>query len=179
MYGAHGALFLPVTRSIKCFEDGLGDLQPIFIWITQERKWMAGELDKSKDGLPHPLVPALKSVCPNCAKGPLFDGFLKARASCTNCGADFSKLDTADGPAVFIILVVSVLVIVPAVVVELIYQPPYWVFVVIFLPLIVALPLLFLRPFKALMFALQFRFTALEGRIDDEVREESEERGSP
>jgi uncharacterized protein (DUF983 family) len=134
------------------------------------------EPSQTERDLPHPLVSAIKSACPNCAKGPLFEGFLKLRSSCNVCGTDFSKLETGDGPAVFIILVVSVLVVVPAFVVELKFQPSYWVFAVIFLPLIVALPLLFLRPFKALMFALQFRFSALEGRLDDGIENEPEEK---
>lgn len=109
-----------------------------------------------------PAKSGLRMKCPRCGTGPLFDGFLKVRAECPACKQNFSSLDTADGPAVFIVLIASTLVLVPAFIVEFVYSPPYWVYGVTFVPLLIALCLGLLRPCKALMFALQFHFKALE-----------------
>lgn len=111
--------------------------------------------------------------CPNCGKGPLFEGFLTVRTTCPVCDQDFSALDTADGPAVFIMLIASTLVLVPAFIVEFVYSPPYWVYGVTFLPLLVVLCLGFLRPFKSLMFAFQFHFNAAEGTLVNDEQDET------
>jgi uncharacterized protein (DUF983 family) len=52
-----------------------------------------------------------------------------------------------------------------ALVVEFVYQPPYWVHAVLWLPLIVATTLLPLRFIKGLMIALQYHHKAAEGRL--------------
>jgi uncharacterized protein (DUF983 family) len=36
-------------------------------------------------------------------QGPLFDGFLKLRSFCEECGLDHSFADPADGPAFFVL----------------------------------------------------------------------------
>ena len=62
---------------------------------------------------PNPLASGLRGRCPNCGEGYLFDGFLKVARSCEACGYDFSKADSGDGPAVFVILI-AILVFRPA-----------------------------------------------------------------
>ena len=51
--------------------------------------------------------------------------------------------------------------------VDLAYRPPIWVHLVLWLPLTVALCLLFLRPFKGVLVALQFHHRAAEVRNDE------------
>jgi len=75
-------------------------------------------------------------------------------------------VDSGDGPAVFIILVAGFVIVGLALIVEVSYQPPYWVHAAIFLPLAVLVPLGLLRPFKATLIALQFHNRAREGRQD-------------
>lgn len=110
--------------------------------------------------------------CPRCGKGPLFEGFLKVRSNCPSCHQDFASLDTGDGPAVFIMLIASILVLVPAFIIEFVYSPPFWIYGVTAVPLLIALSLGLLRPAKALMFALQFHFKAAEGSLSEEGGEE-------
>lgn len=87
------------------------------------------------------------------------------------CGLDLSNQDTGDGPAVFIILIVGAIVVAGALVVELVYTPPYWVHAVLWVPLMLGLSLLLLRPCKAVLFALQYHYKAEEGRqIEDNPR---------
>lgn len=112
-----------------------------------------------------PFAAGLKGRCPRCGRGRLFAGFLRTAPRCDDCGLDFGFADSGDGPAVFIILVVGFIVVGAALAVEVLYQPPYWLHGLLWLPLTVLLSLGLLRPFKATLLALQFRHKAEEGRL--------------
>lgn len=115
-----------------------------------------------------PLMAGLLCRCPRCGEGALFSGFLGLRASCDACGLDYGFADSGDGPAVFIILLVGFIVVGAALVVEALYQPPYWMHALLWLPAAVLLCLGLLRPFKALLIAQQYRHKAEEGRLASE-----------
>jgi len=108
------------------------------------------------------LVAGLQCRCPRCGKGPLFDGYLKIAPACTVCGLGFAGNDTGDGPAFFIMMPLCILTAVVALVFELKAEPPLWVHMVIW-PLFIALIAgLTLRPVKAIMVALQYRYRNVE-----------------
>jgi len=65
-----------------------------------------------------PFWTGLKMRCPRCGQGRLFTGFLTIRPACDTCSLDYSSQDTADGPAVMIILLVGALVTAAALIVE-------------------------------------------------------------
>ena len=69
----------------------------------------------------------LRGYCPRCGRGKLFAGFLALAPRCEHCGLDFSFADSADGPAFFVMFISGFIVAGSALVVELIYAPPYWV----------------------------------------------------
>ena len=112
-----------------------------------------------------PFLTGLACRCPRCGKGRLFAGFLSLVPSCEVCGLDLSFANSGDGPAVFIIFVVSPIVIAMAVILEALVHPAPYVHLIIWLPVTVLLCLALLRPFKATMIALQYRHDAKEGRI--------------
>ena len=95
--------------------------------------------------------------CPRCGKGRLYSGFLTLRPNCEACGLDYAFIDAGDGPAVFIIMIAGAIVVGCALIVEVKYQPPFWVHAALWLPLILATTLLPLRSMKALLIALQFQ----------------------
>ena len=105
--------------------------------------------------------------CPRCGKGKLYGGFLSLRPNCEAGGLDYAFIDTGDGPAIFIIMIAGAIVVGAALIVEVKYQPPYWLHAVLWLPLILATTLLPLRSMKALLIALQFHHKAAEGRLID------------
>lgn len=107
----------------------------------------------------------LRCRCPRCGKGPLFNGYLKIAPACTVCGLDYGFADAGDGPAVFVVLVAGAIIAASAAIVELTFHPPYWMHLVIWLPVTVGLCLALLPPFKATLFALQYRHDAGEGRL--------------
>lgn len=94
----------------------------------------------------------------------MFDGYLKVRARCSHCGLDFTAVDSGDGPAVFVIFIVGFAVTFTALAVEIAFEPPVWLHLVLWVPAIVGGTLLLLPPLKALMIALQYRHSAGEGR---------------
>jgi uncharacterized protein (DUF983 family) len=112
-----------------------------------------------------PIRRGLSARCPRCGEGALFDGFLTLKPRCERCGLDYSFADSADGPAVFVIFLSGFIVVFAALVVEFLYQPPYWLHALLWLPLIVVTTLLPLRPMKGLMIALQYHHKAAEGRL--------------
>lgn len=97
----------------------------------------------------------LRGRCPNCSEGSLFDGYLKFARECVSCGYDYHKNDIADGPAVFVILAASILVVPFAFVYQIKADAPVWLTLLLFVPLIIGVCLLLLRPFRGLMFAMQ------------------------
>jgi uncharacterized protein (DUF983 family) len=115
----------------------------------------------------NPVLAGLACRCPACGQGALFDGYLSVSRRCQACGMDLSAADSGDGPAVFIVLVVGVLVCFSALFTEIAFHPPVWVHLVIWLPLAAILVLALLRPFKGVMLALQFHHRASEAGHDD------------
>ena len=105
--------------------------------------------------------------CPRCGKGKLYAGFLTLRPRCESCGLDYAFIDSGDGPAVFIIMIAGAVVVGAALIVEVKYQPPFWLHAALWLPLILATTLLPLRAMKSLLIALQFHHKAAEGRLID------------
>jgi uncharacterized protein (DUF983 family) len=115
---------------------------------------------------PLPIARGLRGRCPSCGKGRLFKGFLTLRPRCESCGLDFGFADSGDGPAVFVILIGGGIVVFAALITEVVYQPPYWVHAVLWLPLILLVTLVPLRLLKGLLIALQYHHKAAEGRLE-------------
>lgn len=115
----------------------------------------------------NPIAVGLSGRCPRCGQGRLFKGFLNLAPRCTACGLDFSFADSADGPAVFVILIVGFLIAGAALLTEIAYSPPIWVHLVLWLPLVLLLCLGMLRPLKGLLVALQYHHRAEQGRLHD------------
>jgi uncharacterized protein (DUF983 family) len=91
----------------------------------------------------------------------LFSGLLSVRQACEICGLDLSAQDAGDGPAVFAILLLGMLVVGLAALVEINFSPPVWVHLLLWAPLIVIGAVALLRPLKAGLIALQYRHRRL------------------
>jgi uncharacterized protein (DUF983 family) len=115
---------------------------------------------------PSPFSTGLNGRCPRCGEGKMFSGYLKVRPSCAACGLDFSFADSADGPAVFIMLFAGFAILGGALWLDITYEPPVWVHLAIWLPLALILCLGLLRPMKGIAIALQYANKAEEGRLE-------------
>ena len=105
--------------------------------------------------------------CPRCGQGKLYAGFLSLALSCEVCGLDYAFIDSGDGPAIFIIMLAGAIVVACVLIVEVKYQPPFWLHATLWLPLILITTLLPLRSMKSLLIALQFHHKAAPGRLVD------------
>jgi len=114
-----------------------------------------------------PAVPAaaLRGLCPRCGSPGLFDGMTRFAGRCRVCGLDFAAFNVGDGPAAFLILIVGAIVTALALTVELAFAPPFWVHILLWVPLTLALVIGLLRVAKAALLALEYRNAAREGRL--------------
>ena len=120
-----------------------------------------------KPSLPQSIMTGLAGRCPACHEGSLFSGFLTVNKKCEACGLDYSFADAGDGPAIFVILISGFIVVGAALIVEVVYQPPFWLHAVLWGPLILVVTLLPLRLLKGLLIVLQYHHDAAEGRFHE------------
>jgi uncharacterized protein (DUF983 family) len=112
-----------------------------------------------------PLKTGISGKCPRCGRGNLFDGYLTLAGACSRCGLSYEFADGGDGAAWFVMLFVCVAGVGTILGVEAAYSPPYWVHVLIAIPLLIVLPLLLLRPVKGVLINQQWKADAREGRL--------------
>lgn len=108
-------------------------------------------------GTVSPLSAGLRCRCPRCGEGRLYDGFLRIAPACAVCGLTLAHEDAGDGPAVFVILIYGAVMAGLAAWVALAFEPPFWLLALIFTPLILGGSAFLLRPFKAVLVALQYK----------------------
>lgn len=108
---------------------------------------------------------SVRGLCPRCGAPTLFAGAVRFSERCSTCKLDFTQFNVGDGPAAFLILIVGALITIGAVWLELAVSPPFWVHILIWLPLTLALVLGLLRLAKGTLLVLEFRNRAREGRL--------------
>ncbi|MEX6508096.1 DUF983 domain-containing protein [Jiella sp. M17.18] len=113
-----------------------------------------------------PAKAGLRGRCPRCGEGKLFAGYLTTAPRCSHCGLDYEFIDSGDGPAVFVILIIGIIVCGLALFVEVSWNPPLWVHFILWIPLTLILALPLLRILKGLMIGVQYKNRAAEGRLD-------------
>jgi len=101
------------------------------------------------------LSTGIRCRCPRCGKGPLLKGFLTVRDSCPACGQSYAFADPADGPAFFVMSLVGVVGMAGFMAFEFTVHPPIWVHFAVTFPVLIAMCLGSLRPFKGWMGAEQ------------------------
>jgi uncharacterized protein (DUF983 family) len=94
--------------------------------------------------------------CPSCGRGHLFRAFLKVADECDACGEEMRHHRADDAPAYFVILIVGHIVVAMALEVEILFSPPYWVHVALWIPLTLGLALGLLQPIKGAIVGLQW-----------------------
>ena len=119
-------------------------------------------------GQPDTASAAFLGLCPRCGARTLFDGVAKFAPRCRACGLDFTQFNVGDGPAAFLTLMIGTLVAGLAIWLQLAVEPPFWVHILLWLPLSLALTLGGLRVTKAWLLGAEFRRKAGEGRVRDE-----------
>src|SRR5579863_1161610 len=180
----HKRVYARLRRAMRCAADA-GPTELVAAWVPALRSSVKDAaprpghgstwLKRKSKSMPDPMPPTLaKSAlrglackCPRCGQGKLYAGFLTLAPRCESCGLDYAFIDSGDGPAIFIIMLAGAIVVACALIVEVKFQPPFWLHAVLWLPLILATTLLPLRAMKALLIALQFHHNAAPGRLID------------
>ena len=85
--------------------------------------------------------PALPAAARAAARGICFPASSRVRKKCEACGLDYSFADAGDGPAIFVILISGFIVVGAALIVEVVYQPPFWLHALLWGPLILIVTL--------------------------------------
>ncbi len=113
---------------------------------------------------PSPVQVGIAGCCPRCGKASIFHKLIVFVPRCPACGLDISQFNVGDGAASFLILIVGAIVTGLAMWLELSRSPPWYVHVVLWLPLTLVLSLALMRLAKGLLLALEYRHSAREGR---------------
>ncbi len=116
---------------------------------------------------PRALDAGLRGLCPRCGARSLFDGIASFAPKCRACQLDFSVFNVGDGPAAFLTLIIGALITLLAISLELAVQPPFWVHILLWLPLTLIAVAGSLRIAKGMLLALEYRNSAREGRIKE------------
>jgi uncharacterized protein (DUF983 family) len=108
-------------------------------------------------------------LCPRCGAKGLFASLTLFAPKCQKCGLDYESFNVGDGPAAFLTMLIGALVVGLALGVELAFEPPLWVHLVVWAPVILGATLWGLRVSKAALLAVEFRRKAVEA-TDKDVR---------
>ena len=81
---------------------------------------------------------ALFGLCPRCGARTLFAGWVGFADRCRACGLDIARFNVGDGPAAFLILIIGAVVTGLAIWLQLAADPPWWLHVILWLPLTIA-----------------------------------------
>jgi uncharacterized protein (DUF983 family) len=110
---------------------------------------------------------ALFGCCPRCHSRTLFAGWAKFADRCRACGLDFTQFNVGDGPAAFLTLVIGTLITGLAIWLQLAVEPPFWVHVILWVPLTAAAVVGGLRATKAWLLQAEYRRSAREAVNQD------------
>lgn len=123
-------------------------------------------MDKARDGtVPTTTALLLRGFagrCPRCGTGRLFDGFLTVAPACPVCHLGLAEHDAGDGPAVAATFILGAVVVGLAALLELTLEPPLWVHVVLWGPVVIGGSVGILRPLKGATIAIQYRYRSVD-----------------
>ena len=126
--------------------------------------------DKPKsEGQPGLVPAALFGLCPQCGGKTLFEGVAAFAPRCSACGLDYSRFNVGDGPAAFLTLIIGALVTGMALWLEISVQPPFWVHMLLWIPITAGLVIWGLRAGKAALLAAEYQRKAYEAGAKDVV----------
>ena len=122
-------------------------------------------MTESATSEPNLAATALQGLCPRCAAPTLYKGLAGFQPRCRACGLDYSGFNVGDGPAAFLVFLVGGLVTGLAIWLELSAEPPFWLHILLWLPLTIVLVVGLLRLSKGLLLALEYKHRAREGQV--------------
>ncbi len=101
----------------------------------------------------------------------MFASATQFNEKCPACALDYNSFNVGDGPAALMIIPIGAIIIALAVLLDIAVRPPFWLHVLIWVPLTAIMVIGFLRIAKAAMLALEYRNRAGEGQRVDAGRD--------
>jgi uncharacterized protein (DUF983 family) len=124
---------------------------------------------QTQKGQPGLIEAALFGLCPECGAKSLFTAPTRFADRCKRCGLDYSAFNVGDGPAAILTLILGALIIAAAIGLDVAVRPPFWVHVVIWVPVTCLMVLFSLRLAKGALLVAEHRNKAAEGRLADKA----------
>jgi uncharacterized protein (DUF983 family) len=114
----------------------------------------------SSDAAPRSVQSALyrgaARRCPACGDGSLYRSFLKVVDRCPKCGEELHHHRADDAPPYFTMLIVGHIVVAGVMMAEDYFHPNYWLHILMWFPLTIALSLWLLPRIKGALVGLQW-----------------------
>lgn len=122
---------------------------------------------ETQKGQPDLVSAALFGLCPQCGAKSLYAGVARFAPCCPACGLDYSGYNVGDGPAALLTLLIGTVILIAALFVEFTFTPPFWVHILLWVPITIAAVVWSLRVAKAGLLYLEHRHKAAEARLAD------------
>lgn len=143
--------------------------RPIDVWVlpgpilldeAANRAQLARQRNERSGPLPKTIWIALwrglRCLCPTCGATRLFSAFLKPVDHCSTCHQDWIHHRADDFPPYIVILVLGHIIVPGMASVTLMFHPPMWVSLAIWLPLALVFGIGLLQPAKGAVIAYQW-----------------------
>lgn len=102
------------------------------------------------------LVRGLRGDCPACGRARLFGRFLKPVHHCPSCGQDWTLHSADDMPAYLVVLILGHLLVPVMVAVNMRYDLPLWIDMILWPGLALVLAILMIQPAKGVVIGFQW-----------------------
>lgn len=118
------------------------------------------------------LAAAFLGLCPRCGQRTIFAQDLRSNPAkfmpqCDHCGLNYDEFNVGDGPAAFLTFFIGAMIVTLALTLELSVRPPFWVHVILWVPITILGTILSLRIAKAALLILEYRNRAKEAGAAD------------
>ena len=129
-----------------------------------EIKTQAGDQSNERD-VAQAMLRGARQRCPACGDGKLYGRYLKVVDACASCGTELHHQRADDAPPYFVMIVTGHVVIAGVMALEQAFEPPLWVHMAIWLPVLLLLSLWLLPRIKGALIGLQWalRMHGFEG----------------
>lgn len=102
------------------------------------------------------VLHGVRGRCPSCGKAPLFQRFLKPVERCPSCGQDWTHQRADDFPAYLVILILGHLLVPIVLEVNLSFDVPVGVQIILWPVLVAVCALLMIQPAKGAVIGFQW-----------------------
>jgi uncharacterized protein (DUF983 family) len=124
-----------------------------------ERDWAAQRRLRRITGLPglmRCMGRGFRKLCPKCGKGSVVTGFLLPNTACESCGEGYAHIRTDDFAPWMSIMVLAHLLMPAMISVERLWHPPFWLHLLIWVPLAIEFVVVFLPRAKGMALGLMW-----------------------